>query len=164
MQLNQLYVLPTCPTDCTALLGHMCLQEEEAKPSAAQMLAQMAPPRVGSGPGCGNGYEILLQVGGGSSGWGVWQGGRSLNSYPARAVRRHPNCLLTTAAHLSCLQAFNWESWRSQYYRTLGSQVQDIASAGFTSIWMPPPSDSVSEQVGFFSIEGGGRRRWGCQM
>mmetsp|Transcript_26573 Transcript_26573/g.67656 ORF Transcript_26573/g.67656 Transcript_26573/m.67656 type:complete len:709 (-) Transcript_26573:349-2475(-) len=77
--------------------------EEPKKPSAKDMLEQMKPPKVGSGPGCGNGYEILLQ-------------------------------------------AFNWESWKSGYYKMLTGKVKEIASAGFTAVWLPPPSDSVSEQ------------------
>ncbi|KAJ9522786.1 hypothetical protein QJQ45_019818 [Haematococcus lacustris] len=90
-------------------LGPMVDEKEEAAAAspeskiAAQMMEAMKPQRVGSGPGAGNGYEILLQ-------------------------------------------AFNWESWKHSYYRTLKSQVKDIANTGFTSIWMPPPSDSVSEQ------------------
>lgn len=43
-------------------------------------------------------------------------------------------------------QGFNWESHRHNWYKTLSGQVKDIAKAGFTSVWMPPPSDSVSPQ------------------
>jgi hypothetical protein len=61
---------------------------------------------------------------------------------------------------LACLhppslpQAFNWESWKHNYYKTLASQVKDIAAAGFTCVWLPPPSDSVSEQVSEQGREG----------
>ncbi|KXZ47781.1 hypothetical protein GPECTOR_33g663 [Gonium pectorale] len=44
------------------------------------------------------------------------------------------------------LQAFNWESHRQRLYRQLNGRVKDIAEAGFTAVWMPPPSDSVSPQ------------------
>ncbi|CAL9060115.1 unnamed protein product [Musa banksii] len=46
------------------------------------------------------------------------------------------------------LQGFNWESWRKQggWYNFLKGQVPDIASAGVTLVWLPPPSHSVSEQ------------------
>lgn len=43
-------------------------------------------------------------------------------------------------------QAFNWESHKNNWYKTLEKQVPDIAKAGFTSVWLPPPSDSVSPQ------------------
>ena len=53
------------------------------------------------------------------------------------------------------LQAFNWESHRGapgpggarvSWYAYLAGQVDAIAEAGFTSAWLPPPSDSVSPQ------------------
>eukprot|EP00798_Chlamydomonas_sp_ICE-L_P008898 gene8898-3784_t len=43
-------------------------------------------------------------------------------------------------------QGFNWESCKNNLYKTLKTQVKDIARAGFTAVWMPPPSDSVSPQ------------------
>ncbi|KAG6538213.1 alpha-amylase isozyme 3C-like [Zingiber officinale] len=45
-------------------------------------------------------------------------------------------------------QGFNWESWRQQggWYNFLKDKVPDIASAGVTHVWLPPPSHSVSEQ------------------
>ncbi len=95
---------------------------EPAPPSTAQLMEQMLKPQArpaGSGPGAGNGYEILLQ-------------------------------------------GFNWESWKHNYYRTLQSKVKELASIGFSSVWMPPPSDSVSEQVpqqgGGQGATGGGQR------
>ncbi|GJN34521.1 hypothetical protein PR202_gb23188 [Eleusine coracana subsp. coracana] len=47
------------------------------------------------------------------------------------------------------LQAFNWESWSkggSGWYDFLRSQVDDIAGAGITHVWLPPPSHSVDAQ------------------
>ncbi|KAJ1700652.1 hypothetical protein LUZ63_000431 [Rhynchospora breviuscula] len=45
-------------------------------------------------------------------------------------------------------QGFNWESWRKQggWYNFLMGQVDDIAKAGVTHVWLPPPSHSVSPQ------------------
>ncbi|GMH44738.1 hypothetical protein BSKO_12690 [Bryopsis sp. KO-2023] len=44
------------------------------------------------------------------------------------------------------LQGFNWDSHHQDWYKVLGNQASEIAKAGFTSIWLPPPSDSVSSQ------------------
>lgn len=44
------------------------------------------------------------------------------------------------------LQGFNWESHRDKWYVKLESQLDEIAEAGFTAVWLPPPSDSVSAQ------------------
>ncbi|XP_072953408.1 alpha-amylase isozyme 3C-like [Typha angustifolia] len=45
-------------------------------------------------------------------------------------------------------QGFNWESWRKDggLYNFLKAQVDDIANAGVTHVWLPPPSHSVSVQ------------------
>lgn len=52
-------------------------------------------------------------------------------------------------AVLCCaVQAFNWESHKRQWYKDLKPKVAEWAKQGFTAIWMPPPSDSVSPQVG----------------
>ncbi|CAL9171450.1 unnamed protein product, partial [Musa hybrid cultivar] len=46
-------------------------------------------------------------------------------------------------------QGFNWESWRQQggWYNFLKDKVSDIANAGVTHVWLPPPSHSVGVQV-----------------
>ena len=44
------------------------------------------------------------------------------------------------------LQGFNWESHRDKWYARLEAQLDEIAEAGFTAVWLPPPSDSVSAQ------------------
>uniref|UniRef100_A0A0E0LFM7 Alpha-amylase n=1 Tax=Oryza punctata TaxID=4537 RepID=A0A0E0LFM7_ORYPU len=46
------------------------------------------------------------------------------------------------------LQGFNWESWRQSggWYNLLIGKVDDIAAAGVTHVWLPPPSHSVSAQ------------------
>ncbi|XP_006660697.1 alpha-amylase isozyme 3A [Oryza brachyantha] len=45
-------------------------------------------------------------------------------------------------------QGFNWDSWKKQggWYNMLQGQVNDIASAGVTHVWLPPPTHSVSPQ------------------
>uniref|UniRef100_A0A7S1T2P7 alpha-amylase n=1 Tax=Tetraselmis chuii TaxID=63592 RepID=A0A7S1T2P7_9CHLO len=44
------------------------------------------------------------------------------------------------------LQGFNWESHKHDWYAVLSGQAADIAEAGFTLVWMPPPTDSVSPE------------------
>ena len=50
------------------------------------------------------------------------------------------------------LQGFNWESCNEKanndrsWYQLLTDKVPEIAAAGFTSVWMPPPTKSVSKQ------------------
>uniref|UniRef100_J3LHE6 Alpha-amylase n=1 Tax=Oryza brachyantha TaxID=4533 RepID=J3LHE6_ORYBR len=46
------------------------------------------------------------------------------------------------------MQGFNWESWRENggWYNLLMGKVDDIAAAGVTHVWLPPPSHSVAEQ------------------
>eukprot|EP00239_Pterosperma_sp_CCMP1384_P006863 CAMPEP_0197854428 /NCGR_PEP_ID=MMETSP1438-20131217/24657_1 /TAXON_ID=1461541 /ORGANISM="Pterosperma sp., Strain CCMP1384" /LENGTH=767 /DNA_ID=CAMNT_0043469163 /DNA_START=187 /DNA_END=2490 /DNA_ORIENTATION=+ len=70
-----------------------------------QLMAQGGATAVGTGPACGQGYEIFLQ-------------------------------------------AFNWESWRSQvgWYNELATRLDEFKDAGYTAMWLPPPSTSVSEQ------------------
>lgn len=45
-------------------------------------------------------------------------------------------------------QGFNWESCNKAggWYNSLKNYVDDIASAGVTHVWLPPPSHSVSPQ------------------
>ena len=64
------------------------------------------------------------------------QGGGATSSGPAAGL-----------GHEVILQGFNWESHRGLgWYKTLKEQVPDIAAAGFSAIWLPPPSESVSPQ------------------
>lgn len=50
------------------------------------------------------------------------------------------------------LQGFNWESCNAKekagksWYALLSEMTPDIANAGFTAVWMPPPTKSVSKQ------------------
>ncbi|KAG6467419.1 hypothetical protein ZIOFF_074765 [Zingiber officinale] len=45
-------------------------------------------------------------------------------------------------------QGFNWESWKQQggWYNFLKDRITDIAGAGVTHVWLPPPSHSVGPQ------------------
>jgi hypothetical protein len=46
------------------------------------------------------------------------------------------------------LQGFNWESWKQSggWYNMMMGKVDDIAAAGVTHVWLPPPSHSVSNE------------------
>jgi alpha-amylase len=44
------------------------------------------------------------------------------------------------------LQAFNWESWKEEYYKRVAREASWYAELGFTYIWLPPAVRSVSEQ------------------
>lgn len=45
------------------------------------------------------------------------------------------------------LQGFNWESCHAgDWYKIVLAEARVYAEAGFTAIWFPPPSDSVSPQ------------------
>ncbi|CAD6265191.1 unnamed protein product [Miscanthus lutarioriparius] len=60
-------------------------------------------------------------------------------------------CLLgsnTTARAQVLFQGFNWESCKKQggWYKFLQARVDDIANAGATHVWLPPPSHSVAPQ------------------
>ncbi|KXG35555.1 hypothetical protein SORBI_3002G190500 [Sorghum bicolor] len=66
---------------------------------------------------------------------------------------RHLCCLsllllLGLASGQVLFQAFNWESWKQSggWYNLLMGKVDDIAAAGVTHVWLPPPSHSVSTQ------------------
>jgi len=74
----------------------------------------------------------------------------------SRALRAHLICCsfcqsyppsIPTPIHLNPDQAFNWESHKKNWYRDCMGKVADWAKQGFTAIWLPPPSDSVSPQV-----------------
>uniref|UniRef100_A0A803LIP7 Alpha-amylase n=1 Tax=Chenopodium quinoa TaxID=63459 RepID=A0A803LIP7_CHEQI len=44
------------------------------------------------------------------------------------------------------LQAFNWESHKLDWWRNLEEKMPDIAKSGFTSVWLPPASQSLSPE------------------
>ena len=52
------------------------------------------------------------------------------------------------SGHQVLFQGFNWESWKQSggWYNMMMGKVDDIAAAGVTHVWLPPPSHSVSTQ------------------
>ncbi|KAG2243293.1 hypothetical protein Bca52824_094862 [Brassica carinata] len=44
------------------------------------------------------------------------------------------------------LQAYNWESHKHNWYKNLDAKVPDISKSGFTSAWLPPPSQSLAPE------------------
>mmetsp|Transcript_30415 Transcript_30415/g.76674 ORF Transcript_30415/g.76674 Transcript_30415/m.76674 type:complete len:713 (+) Transcript_30415:508-2646(+) len=44
------------------------------------------------------------------------------------------------------LQGFNWDSCETAWYKKLSEQLETIAASGISTIWLPPPTDSVSPQ------------------
>jgi alpha-amylase len=68
-------------------------------------------------------------------------------------------CSLAPCVRIVCVQAFNWESHKKPWYRDCMGKVSEWAKQGITSIWLPPPSDSVSPQVrqaDVFGLHGSG--------
>jgi alpha-amylase len=43
-------------------------------------------------------------------------------------------------------QAFNWESNKQKWWSKLEEKVTDMAESGFTSAWLPPPTQSLSRE------------------
>ena len=43
-------------------------------------------------------------------------------------------------------QGFNWESWRRNWWAELAPKAADLAACGVTTIWLPPPTESVAPQ------------------
>ncbi|CAO2815685.1 unnamed protein product [Amaranthus hypochondriacus] len=56
--------------------------------------------------------------------------------------------LFTFATPALLFQGFNWDSWNMKggLYNFLCSSADDLARAGVTHVWLPPPSHSVSPQ------------------
>ncbi|KAK3237429.1 alpha-amylase [Cymbomonas tetramitiformis] len=44
------------------------------------------------------------------------------------------------------LQGFNWESNKDDYYTDISSKAAQIKELGFTQVWLPPPTNSVSDE------------------
>ncbi|KDP21224.1 hypothetical protein JCGZ_21695 [Jatropha curcas] len=56
-------------------------------------------------------------------------------------------CSGTGTGYEILLQGFNWESHKSgRWYLELKEKAAEIASLGFTVIWLPPPTESVSPE------------------
>lgn len=43
-------------------------------------------------------------------------------------------------------QGFHWESHRHPWYQELAAKAGDLAECGFTTVWLPPPTESVAPQ------------------
>ncbi|KAJ3680459.1 hypothetical protein LUZ60_016737 [Juncus effusus] len=43
-------------------------------------------------------------------------------------------------------QAFNWESHKSNWWENLTTKIPNLSKSGFTSIWLPPPTQSLSPE------------------
>ncbi len=56
----------------------------------------------------------------------------------------------SAASNHIMLQAFGWDSMnnnkKAAWYDLIAARASDIASAGFTLVWFPPPTNSVSQQ------------------
>eukprot|EP00887_Chlorella_sp_A99_P008140 scaffold12.g8140.t1 len=83
------------------------------------------PPVKTTGPAAGSGYEIILQA-------------------RRRFARSSLEFVVESFEFFST--AFNWESCKEAWYRKLTAKAADIAAEGFTAVWLPPPTDSVSPQ------------------
>ena len=71
----------------------------------------------------------------------------ALLSTPPSSVRRSPSSGPAAGSGKEImLQGFNWESHRESWYMRIVGEAQRYADDGFTMVWMPPPSDSVSAQ------------------
>uniref|UniRef100_A0A0D9V4X8 alpha-amylase n=1 Tax=Leersia perrieri TaxID=77586 RepID=A0A0D9V4X8_9ORYZ len=58
-----------------------------------------------------------------------------------------PACSGTGSGFEILCQGFNWESHKSgKWYIELGSKAKELSSMGFTIVWSPPPTDSVSPE------------------
>ncbi|XP_065863071.1 alpha-amylase 3, chloroplastic [Euphorbia lathyris] len=56
-------------------------------------------------------------------------------------------CSGTGTGYEILLQGFNWESHKSgRWYMELKEKAKEISSLGFTVIWLPPPTESVSPE------------------
>ncbi|KAK8551949.1 hypothetical protein V6N12_040566 [Hibiscus sabdariffa] len=53
------------------------------------------------------------------------------------------------------MQGFNWESCNKAggWYNSLKNSVSDIAGAGITHVWLPPPSQSVGPQGRLYDLD-----------
>ena len=51
-----------------------------------------------------------------------------------------------TRPFLNPAQGFNWESSKQDWWGHVEERASFIAECGFTTVWLPPPSDSVSRE------------------
>ncbi|XP_066349399.1 probable alpha-amylase 2 isoform X1 [Miscanthus floridulus] len=59
---------------------------------------------------------------------------------------RHGTCGIIKNGREILFQAFNWESNKHNWWSNLEEKVTDLAESGFTSVWLPPPTQSLSRE------------------
>lgn len=64
---------------------------------------------------------------------------------PCTRDRRRSVCA-QPKPHVRVLQAFNWVSHKGDYYQHIVEMAPKFAAAGFTYVWLPPPTASVSPE------------------
>lgn len=64
-------------------------------------------------------------------------------SWLAKHVNNFEICRMTDRP---ASQGFNWESHKHDWWRNLEKKVPDVAKSGFTSVWLPPASQSFSPE------------------
>ncbi|KAF7803074.1 myosin-3-like isoform X1 [Senna tora] len=69
-----------------------------------------------------------------------------LKSLENHASERYSLIVSNDYVFSSKLQAFNWESWKGQWYMELAHKAADISQCGVTAVWLPPPTESVSPE------------------
>ena len=48
----------------------------------------------------------------------------------------------------TCRAGFGWDSCdKGNWYKQVQDKIPEIKDAGFTHVWLPPPSESVAKQV-----------------
>jgi hypothetical protein len=115
--------------------------------------------QVGTGPAAGNGFEILLQAfnweshkrqcAGGSAGPG---GARRLVRQRLHLVAPAPHRVSHpqhSSARTPCADPFLLSLFFPRppsFYKDVAGHAKEWADIGFTAVWLPPPSDSVSPQ------------------
>lgn len=58
----------------------------------------------------------------------------------------HTPCALTQGPDAT--QGFGWDACeKGGWWNIVKEKIPNIASAGFTHVWLPPPSESVAPQV-----------------
>lgn len=66
----------------------------------------------------------------------------------SEALKQPPQITSGTGSGFEILcQGFNWESHKSgRWYMELKEKIAEMSSLGFTVVWLPPPTDSVSPE------------------
>jgi len=54
--------------------------------------------------------------------------------------------------HEILLQGFNWESHRADWYGEVAAKAAELREAGFSLVWLPPASQSVSDE-GYMPVD-----------